>query len=453
MIRSALVLAFIVALTIAARSFFPQDASSIGAAGAALGFGFILLAAIQTGHIFHALHLPHLTGFILCGAVVGPEVLGFVNAGSVADLGPMKRVAVGLIGLLAGCELNVRDLRPRLRAIIAFAGSGMIGGALLIFIVMSIVVMKLPATASMPLVQREVVALICANALVAFSPPVVIGVINEVRARGPLSEVCVPLVVVADLTIVVTFSLTNAIAHTVFPAGGSATGVFGLAWHIFGSIFAGVVYGSVLAVYITRVKERIALFVFGTLFVIAEGAGALHLDPLLVGLTAGLFLENVSPVSGHEVAHETEPAAMPTFTLFFAVVGAELHVRAFLSVVAFSLIAAVARATGVFVGTRVGARYARAEPVVAKFIPFCMLPQAGIALALATTVKSTFKPWGDAVGTVLLGTVVVNEVLGPILFRNALARAGEIPPEEEPPPSSSEPEIARTSAENRLTGH
>src|SRR5205085_2113776 len=113
-----------------------------------------------------------------------------------------------------------------------------------------------------------------------------------VRAKGPLSEICVPLVVVADLTIVITFSLTNAIAHAVFPAGGSNTGVGGLAWHIFGSIFAGIVYGSVLAVYITRVKDRIALFVFGTLFVISEGAGALHLDPLLVGLTAGLFLEN-----------------------------------------------------------------------------------------------------------------------------------------------------------------
>lgn len=438
MIRGALVLAFIVALTIAARSFFPQDATTIGAAGAALGFGFILLAAIQTGHIFHALHLPHLTGYILCGAVVGPEILGFVNAQAVSDLGPMKRVAVGLIGLLAGCELNVRDLKPRLRAIVSFAGSGMIGGSFVLFITMSIVLTFVPATASIPFVQREVIALICANALVAFSPPVVIGVINEVRARGPLSEVCVPLVVVADLTIVVTFSLTSAIARTVFPASGGASGIGGLVWHILGSIFAGVVYGSVLAVYITRVKDRIALFVFGTLFVIAEGAGALHLDPLLVGLTAGLFLENISPVSGHEVAHETEPASMPVFTLFFAVVGAELHVHAFLSVVVFSLIAAVARATGVFTGVRLGRSFARAEPVVEKFIPFCMLPQAGIALALATTVKSSFKPWGESVGTVLLGTVVVNEVLGPILFRNALARAGEIPPEDEATPTSSE---------------
>jgi len=444
MIRSALVLAFIVALTVAARSFLPTG--SLGATGTALGFGFILLAAIQTGHIFHALSLPHLTGFILCGAVVGPEVLGFVDAHSVAELAPMKRVAVGLIGLLAGCELNVRALRPRLRNIAIFAGSGMAGAFVIIYTVFTVVLMKLPATAHMSVGQRLVIALICANALVAFSPPVVIGVINEARAKGPLTEICVPLVVVADLIIVITFSLTNAFAHTVFPMEGSSSGVFALVWHVFGSIGAGLIYGLVLALYITRVKERIALFVFGTLFVLAEGGSALHVDPLLVGLTAGLFLENISPVSGEEVAHAAEPAAMPVFTLFFAVIGAELHVHAFLSVVGFSAVAAIARATGVFVGTRVIAGRTSSPPVVKKFIAFCMLPQAGIALALATTVKSQFKPWGEAVGTILLGTVVVNEVLGPILFRSALARAGEIPPEEDAPPSSEPPETVAPAA-------
>jgi Kef-type K+ transport system membrane component KefB len=439
MIRPALVLAFIIALTVAARSFLPQHAATLGATGAALGFGFILLAAIQTGHIFHALNLPHLTGFILCGAVVGPEVLGFVDANSVAELAPMKRVAVGLIGLLAGCELNVRKLRPRLRNIAIFAGSGMAGAFVIVYAVFTVILMKLPATASMSVGQRLVIALICANALVAFSPPVVIGVINEAKARGPLTEICVPLVVVADLIIVITFSLTNAVAHSIFPTDGSASGVFALIWHVFGSIGGGLVYGLVLALYLKRVDERVALFVFGTLFVIAEGSAALHVDPLLIGLTAGLFLENISPVSGEEVVHETEAAATPVFTLFFAVIGAELHVHAFLSVVGFSALAAIARASGVFLGTRTLGRRATSEPVVKKFIPFCMLPQAGIALALATTVKSTFKPWGEAVGTILLGTVVVNEVLGPILFRNALSRAGEIPPEEEAPPSS-EPE-------------
>src|SRR5205823_1607105 len=96
--------------------------------------------------------------------------------------------------------------------------------------------------------------------------------------------------------------------------------VFGeLAIHVLGSIAAGIAVGIVFAVYIKRVALRISLFVFAMLFVAAEIGNAFNLNPLLVGLAAGLFLENVSPVSGHEVIHHTEVAAMPTFAVFFAV--------------------------------------------------------------------------------------------------------------------------------------
>lgn len=439
MIRASLVLAFIVALTVAARSFLPAGASAIGAAGAALGFGFLLLAAIQSGHVVNAFKLPHLTGFIICGAVVGPEILGFVDATSVAELGPMKRVAVGLIGLLAGCELNARALQARLRTIGWFAGGGMVGSSFAVLIAFLALTFFLPATRELPLGHRAVIALLVASALMAFSPPVVIGVINEVRAKGPITELCVPIVVVADLAIVVTFSLTNAIAHRVFPAEGGSSGLISLLWHIFGSIGVGLLYGVILALYLTRVKERIALFVFGSLFVLAESASVLHLDTLLVALTAGLFLENVSPVSGHEVMHETEAAATPTFVIFFAVIGAELQVRAFLSVVLFSIALAVARAFGIFVGARYGGKRAEATEQQRQIVPFCMLPQAGIALALASTIRTSFAPWGSAVGTIILGVVVVNQVIPPVLFRAALARAGEIPPEDPGPISTPAP--------------
>jgi Kef-type K+ transport system membrane component KefB len=445
-IRPALVLALIVALTVAARSFLPPGAVSIGSAGAALGFGFLLLAALQTGQLFHAIHLPHLTGFILCGAVVGPEVLGFLDEASVGELAVMKRVAVGFIGLLAGCELNFKALRPKLRTIGTFGLAGMLGALIVLFLAFQGVLAFLPATRGLGLGARTMIALLASNALVAFSPPVVIGVINEARARGPFSEVCVPLVVLADLAIVVTFSLTNAIARGVFPAAGDGSAVSALAIHIFGSIAIGLLFGVALALYMTRVRERVPLVVFGCLIVIAEVGLALHLDPLLVGLAAGLFLENISPVSGHEVVHATEPAAMPTFVIFFATVGAELHVHAFLSVVGFSALAALARASGLFTGVRLVAKKVDAPPVIAKHIPFTMLPQAGIALALANTIKTSYAGWGEAVGTILLGTVVVNEVLGPILFRAALARAGEIPADD-PPASSQEPEPTAPGAE------
>ncbi|MRG91630.1 cation:proton antiporter [Polyangium spumosum] len=427
MIRGLLVLALVAGIAFAARSFLPSDVTITGS-GAALAFGFLLLAAMQTGHIFHDLRLPHLTGFILCGALFGPEVLRLITPSMLGDLTLVKKVAVGLIALTAGCELNFARLWPKIRTIGLLAAVSLVACALLLFAVFFAISSRLPFTAGMEPAQRAVVSLILANVLCARSPAVVISILKESRAAGPLSELALSTVVIADLTVVVSFAFSDSLAHAVFPVAGAAqTSVLGaLAAHILGSILVGVGIGLVFALYIRRVGLRVGLFVFAVLFVVAEAGGALHLDPLLVGLSAGLFLENVSPVSGHEVIQETEIAAMPTFAVFFAVVGAEVHLHAFLSVAPYAALAALVRAAGIYVGARAAGRVAGLDPRIGRLVPFGMFPQAGIAIGLAGLVAATFPPWGADAATLILGTIVINEMLGPVLFRMALARADEI---------------------------
>jgi Kef-type K+ transport system membrane component KefB len=432
MTRAAIVLGLVIGLTFAARSFLPEGVT-INGSGAALAFGFLLLAALQTGHIFHALRLPHLTGFLLCGAIFGPQVLNLITEAMVRDLSLVKRVAVGLIALNAGCELNFRTLRPKLGSISLISFFGLTSAAILIFAVVFLCghyLSHLPGFAFMAdrtLVQRAIIALVCTNVLIALSPAVVMGILSETHAKGPLSELCLSIVVLADLLVAITFSFSDSAVRSVFPElGGSHSILGGLAVHILGSMAVGSVVGLIFAVYIRRVGVRVGLFVFAVCFVVAEAGTSLHLDPLLVGLSAGLFLENVSPVSGHEVIRQTEPAAMPTFAVFFAVIGAEVHLDAFLAVAPFAVATAGARALGILTGSRVGAKLARVEPAIARRGPFGMFPQAGIALALASLVQKSFPPWGVGAATLLLGTIVVNESVGPVLFRLALARAGEI---------------------------
>ncbi|HVK69371.1 MAG TPA: cation:proton antiporter [Polyangium sp.] len=430
MIRAAIVLALVAGISFAARSFLPADATITGS-GAALAFGFLLIAAMQTGHIFHGLRLPHLTGFILCGALFGPDVLRLITPSMLGDLTLVKKVAVGLIALNAGCELNFARLRPKIRSIGLVSIFGLLTEFVLLFGLFAFVLGRIEFTADMTSAQRLAVALVCATVLCALSPAVVMGILKETRAVGPLSEMCLSIVVLADLAVVVAFSFTESVTHAVFPAatasGAGQSSIFGaLAVHIFGSIATGIAVGLVSALYIRRVGQRIGLFVFAVLFVVAEIGGALHLDPLLVGLSAGLFLENISPVSGHEVIHETEVAAMPTFAVFFAVVGAEVHLHAFFTVAPYAAMAALTRAAGIYAGARFGARVAKVDPAVAGRIPFGMFPQAGVAIGLANLVASSFKPWGPGAATLILGTIVINEMLGPVLFRMALSRAGEI---------------------------
>ena len=420
MTRALIILTIVTAMTYGTLSFLPSG-SPIPGSGAALAFGFLLIAALQVARVGEPLRFPHLTGYLLCGLLFGPEGFGLVSARMLGDLALIKGTAVGLIALLAGCELNLRRLRPKLREITAISAGTMIASAVMLIALFFWITSVLPATADFSLMERVAVTLIAVNVLCAFSPSVVIAIISETRARGPLSELCMSIVIVADLAIVLTFSLTSTFARNVFPTEGSAAGVQALFAHIFGSMAVGVLFGAVLWVYVRRVKERTGLFTFALLFIAAEAGRALHLDPLLVGLSMGLFIENVTPIAGEEVVEALQPVTIPTFVIFFAVIGAEIQLQAFLHVAPFAIAAAILRAIGIYGG----AIYAAGRSLGVS-VGHGLVSQAGVALALSVLILNDFEPWGRVVGTILLGCIVVNQLVGPILFRRALAKAGEI---------------------------
>ncbi len=421
--RALLTIAVITALTYSARSFVPRGAMITGS-GAALAFGFLLIVAVQAAHICNALRMPRLTGYILVGILFGPEMLGIVSAKMLSDLALVKGTAVGLIAFLAGCELNVRRLRPRLRAIGTLSALTMLGAALIMFAFFFALTHVVPVTAGYTTIQRIAVALIAANVLAAYSPAVVVGILSETKASGPLSETALSIVVVADLVIVITYALSSTFAHVIFPSGG-AGGLALLIPHIFGSIVAGVIAGGVLALYVSRVGSRSGVFTFAVLFIAAEAGAALHLNPLLIGLAAGLLLENVTPIGGEQLAHAVEGVAMPTFAIFFAVVGAEIQLQAFIHTAPFAIAAAVLRGLGIYAGARAAGRLVALDPLFTKRVTLGLLPQAGVAIALVALLLGDFPPWGAIVGTIVLGTIIVNQLIGPILFRNALVASGE----------------------------
>lgn len=439
MIRDVILLASVIVLAGGARSFLPADATVTGS-GAALAVGFVILAAMYAGRIFNRLKMPHLTGFLLCGAALGPEMSGALTGAMLHDLSLVKRVAVGLIALVAGCELNLRALRPQMRPIGMQAAGGLGLAGLGLFAFFWFALPHLAATDDLVGGQRAAVALVLATVLCALSPAVVIGLLGETRAAGPLSDAALSIVVLADLAIVVAFTGSNAIAGSVFATEGApAVGGFStLALHLGGSAAVGALIGAVLAVYVVRVGRRVALFVFSVLFVVAEAGVSVHLDPLLVGLTAGLVLENASPVSGGQVVRETEPATVPIYALFFGVIGAEIHLRDFMAVAGWAIGAAAVRALAFVIGTGLGGRAAGVDPALSRLLPLGMISQAGVALALADLLSSSPQPWARAVAPLVFGTVVVNQLIGPVLFRHALVRAGEVgrrpSPDGEPDP-------------------
>jgi Kef-type K+ transport system membrane component KefB len=424
----------------AARSFRAGD--EVGGAGTSLAFGYVLLTAFFAGSQFKDLRLPKLTGYLMAGIVIGPSVLGLLTTQMVDSLKVVNGMAIALIALTAGTELEVRVMRPSLKAIQWIALIAIFGTALLLTAVVWLTRGLLPFMAQLSASHALAVALVLGVVMTAQSPAVVIALRDEMRAEGPVSRTVLGAVVVGDLLVILLFAVVSTIAKSMLGATADVLQVVStLAWEIIGSLVAGSVVGIVLAVYLRKVKAGAGLFLLAVTFVVAEVGQRLNFDPLLVALAAGITVRNATSL-GDALHHEIHASAMPVYVVFFAVAGANLPLEVLALVGLPALLFVGVRGVGLFVGARVAAGLAGAPDVVRRYAGFGLLPQSGLALALALLVAKMFPELGSQANALLLGVVALNEMFAPALYRIALVRSGEAERRievEEPAPSPNDP--------------
>jgi Kef-type K+ transport system membrane component KefB len=409
----------------------PLRAPTEGVIGPAslLSFGVLLLTADTLGQLAHDFRLPRLLGYLLAGLVLGPSLMGVVPEGAITDLGMMKQLAVGVIGLLAGVELRLPDVRQRWRTIVAILGAQTVIVVPLLTTGILLLRGQLPFLGGLGPAAVVATAVLIATTLTVNSPMVTLAVLSETRARGPVAKTVLGVVLLADVLIIVLFTVALAVAQgTLAAAGGVGAGelVARLWGDVFGSIVAGVVIGAVLTLYLRFVQREMILFAVMVVFATAFAAETLHFELLLSLLVAGFLVENVAPVRAEPLVHALEETAGPVFVVFFALAGAELHVEAFLSLWPVVLALAALRAAGIFAGAWLGSRWGGAEELVRRHAWMGLVSQAGVALGLATLLAERFPAVGIGAQAVIVGIIAVNETLGPILFRQALVRAGEV---------------------------
>jgi Kef-type K+ transport system membrane component KefB len=407
----------------ALRSFTAGEAGNGG--GVSLALGYLLLTAYFVGGTFHRIRLPKLTGYIITGIVAGPFVLGLLNEQVLSSLKIVNGVAVALIAMTAGSELEYKTLKPLFRSIWGITLFGVLGTTLVLTVTVFLARAWLPFLAPMTLGQCLAVSLVLGVVMVAQSPAVVVALRDEMQADGPVARTVLGVVVIADLVVILMFAVTSAIAKAVLGANADTLATLAaLSWELGGSLVAGAGIGYVLGLYLRKVKSGAALFLLIVAFIIAEVGQRIHLDPLLVALAAGMLVRNTTSM-GEELHGHIEWSALPVYILFFAVTGANLHLDVLAVVGVPALIFVGARAVGLLVGSRIGARFAQAPPGVQRYAGFGLLPQAGLALALSMLFAKTFPEFGAEAGAMTLGVVAINELVAPAIYRTALVRCGE----------------------------
>lgn len=418
-----LFIAVLVALMHMLRSF--SDGSVSASAGTSVALGFLLLTAYFSGRAFSQVRLPKLTGYLAAGVAVGPTGLGLLTHPMVESLTLVNGMAVALIALTAGVDLELKLMRPLLRTIYWISVTGVFGTTVLLACAVFVGRRWLPFMADMRHTQAVVVAALLGIVMVAQSPAVVVALRNELNADGPVSRTVLGVVVLADLAVILMFAVASSVAKAVGGADADVWSTLGkLAWELLGSMVIGVLLGYVLSLYLRKVSGGAPLFLLTFTFVIAEVAQRLHLDPLIVSLAAGALITNATD-QGERVRQLIEDSALSIYVLFFAVAGATIHLNVLgtIGVPAFAFV--LVRAFGLITGSRLGAALSRAEPSVRKYAGFGLLPQAGLALALSMLFGKLFPEFGTDAGALTLTVVAMNELLAPAIYRFALTRSGE----------------------------
>jgi Kef-type K+ transport system membrane component KefB len=276
-------------------------------------------------------------------------------------------------------------------------------------------------------VQSIAVCGVVAVALSAQSPSVVMALLAETRAEGPLSRLVLATVVVADLVVIVIYSIVAAIAGSLF--GGtidvSAT-TLEIAWELLGSMIFGIAIGMLIGAFLRSVRGGGAtMFALMVCLVVAEIGSRIHLDALVVMMTAGLWLRNFSKSDANALLHNFEAAELPVFLVFFALAGSKLDLYMLWATLVPVAIIAAARAGVFFLGCRFACERTNADPTVKQFGWTGLVPQAGLSLALVVVIQKNFPTFGQPAAVLLLSVVGVNQLIAPLLLRMSLVRSGE----------------------------
>ena len=412
-----------------------------------LSIAIALSAGLLMSRVVKPLKLPAVTGYLVAGILIGPyflgklgfEGFGFTSHIEVSDLSVMNDMALGFIAFAIGDEFRLSQLKHTgkqatiigiLQAVIttAVVDAALIG---LHFIL---------GEDKLPLSSTIILGAIAS----ATAPAATLMVVRQYKAKGKLTNLLLPIVALDDAVGLVIFAISFGVAKNLVSGETNLVSILvDPIVEIAASLIVGAIMGYVLAwaeKYFKSNSKRQALVVTAIFFAVAVSKfkaqlGPVHLgfSPLLVCMMLGTIFCNVCDFSA-ELMEKTDKWTAPLFILFFVLSGAELEFSVFTdpAVIGIGIAYIIARSFGKYFGAKWGAKLAKSEPNIKKYLGITLLPQAGVALGMSITAMEIGET-GTIIRNIVLFGVLIYELFGPVMTKNALMKAGDISPKVEKP--------------------
>lgn len=390
-----------------------------------LALGIAMAAGLLFTRIIKLVKLPNVTAYLIAGLLIGPSVIGLVGKESVKSFDILVSLALGFIAFSIGGEFKLSTLKRLGKNVTVITVVQAFGAVLVTFVVL------LVAGLAGWLGENYMPLVFTLSAIAtATAPAATLLVVRQYKAHGPVTETLLPVVAMDDAIGLMIFSIFMAIAQAL--ASGTAPTAKSMLLEplieIVLSLLIGFALGLVVALCTRWFKSRanrLCLCVTATVIGTAL-AQIWNLSSLLLCMMIGAVMANLGK-DVDRVLEGNDRWTPPIFMLFFVISGADLDLSVLPTVGILGVLYIIARSIGKYFGARLGAGMVKADANVRKWLGFTLLPQAGVAVGMAQIALTRLPgDLGAKVQAVVLCATLIYEIVGPVLTKMALAKAGEI---------------------------
>ncbi|MBR2622632.1 MAG: cation:proton antiporter [Clostridia bacterium] len=408
---------------------------------ALLSLSIALLAGLLLSRLAKLVKLPAVTAYLVAGILVGPyclgafgvKGLGFISMDDVKGYSLLCEVALGFIAFSIGNEFRLSQLKKigKQATIVgifqAVVTTLLVDAALLVMYLFDLI----------PLDAAIVLGAIAA----ATAPAATLMVVKQYKAKGPVTDILLPVVALDDAVGLVLFAISFGIAKAL---GAGSVDVLSILVEPLLEVILSLALGAIMG-FLFHFCERFfhsrskrlsvsVAFVFMTiaLSMLKFSIGKVHIgfSSLLVCMMLGTVFCNVCDFS-EELMDRVDRWTAPLFVLFFVLSGAELELSLFtdLMVVLIGVVYILSRSAGKYSGAFLSAKMSGCDDNIVKYLGITLLPQAGVALGMAMKAMALTSGSGLLIRNITLFAVLIYELIGPLLTKIALTKAGDIDPE------------------------
>lgn len=404
-----------------------------------LTVSFALLAGLLLTRVFKPFKLPAVTAYLIAGVLIGPyflgslniDGLGFTSMEEVHALSMISEVALGFIAFSIGNEFRLEELKLTGKQAFVIGIFQAVAAALIVDAALFEIHLLMPDKFTLAQV------LTLGAIATATAPAATLMVVRQYKAKGPLTNLLLPIVALDDAVGLIVFAVSFGMAKTI--VSGNVDLISILVNPII-EIVCSLLLGSLMGWLLTQLEKlfnsntnRLNMTIAFVVMTVSLSMLKFHIGPihvsfssLLVCMMLGTVFCNICPLS-FDLMEASDRWTSPLFALFFVISGAELELSVFedSSIILIGIIYIVFRCLGKYYGASLSAKATNCSPEICKYLGITLFPQAGVALGMCTTAMQLGEQ-GILIRNITLFAVLVYEMFGPLLTKWSLTQAGEI---------------------------